>query len=87
MTTATAAAATIYVSGPGRCCWARLPSTCIPNSCDPFPAMGGQGGNQQEDKVINYNTTNQKSVIFYCSFPYDTKVTSAKNEMAIRTQH
>ena len=44
--TMTMAAVTIDVSSPGPCRWAWPPSIRILNPCKPFPAVGGQGGNQ-----------------------------------------
>ena len=29
------------------------PESRIPNPCNPFPVVGGQGGNQQEDQQLN----------------------------------
>ena len=76
-------AAMINVGGPGQCRWVRLPSVCILNPCKPFPAVSGQG---QGQSTILLNYFHIKSVIFLGLFPYDTKSTSATNEIAIRTQ-
>ncbi len=46
----------------------------------------GQGGNRQEDNKYYFITNQTFAPIFFASFPHDTKVTSATNEMAIRTQ-
>jgi hypothetical protein len=46
----------------------------------------GRGKGAVDKRITNYNTTNQTTVlIFFGSFPYDTKVTSAINEMANQT--
>jgi hypothetical protein len=45
----------------------------------------GQGGNQQEDNKYYLITNQTFAIIFFASFPHDTKVTSTANEMAFRT--